>query len=102
MRNQNIVKKAENFKMAASIWHAIGKKPFYATDFNLNGGKINALATQGFIKPTGYEKETFILVDTWNEYYKKTIIKEWQVDVVALNQFVIEVNEFCAQLTNML
>jgi hypothetical protein len=102
MRSQNIVKKAENFKTAAFIWRAIGKTSFYARDFDLNGGEINALAAQGFIKPTGNETESFILVDSWNELYKKVSVKEWQVDITALTQFVDEVNQFCNQLTNML
>ena len=102
MNGQNIVKKAENFKIAASIWHAIGKKPFYASDFNLSGGKINALAAQGFINPTGNEIEAFILVDSWNEFYKKVSVKEWQVDIIALNQFVNEVDQFYNQLMSLL
>lgn len=38
-------------------------KPFYAADFNLNGGEIKALKFNGFISKTGRSKTYYIDID---------------------------------------
>ena len=102
MKLKNIVNEIASFKKAALIWKTIGDKPFYAIDFNLNGGVINGLAHYGFIKPTGNTKESFILIDEWHEYYKKVSVKEWQINIFELNKFVNDIEELSNQIQEMI
>lgn len=53
-------------------------EPFYASDYGITGGTINALdGVYQFVKATGNTKEYFINV--YDDMYKKVTVKEWQV-----------------------
>lgn len=58
-----------------------GKRTFYASDFNLNGGTINALQGYGLIQKTGRTKEAFVPVD--DELYRKVKIVEWECTILS-------------------
>lgn len=62
-----------------------GKKTFYASDFNIGGGTINALQGYGLIQQTGKTKEIFVLADEYRELYKKVKILEWECTVLSEN-----------------
>ena len=59
--------------------------PFYASDLDLNGGQINALAGYGFIKPTGKTKAYYLDLD--DDYARRVTVKEWKVNVKQMNGF---------------
>ena len=54
-----------------------GKKTFYASDLDLNGGQINGLSYWNFIKKTGNKKEVWIDIDESTK--KRSIVYEWEV-----------------------
>ena len=91
-----------NFKLVVEVWHKVGDKPFYASDFDFNGGQMRALNVRGLIKPTGNTKESFILIDEWREYYKKVSVKEWQVDTKNMYQFVNDIERICEELKSLI
>lgn len=55
-------------------------KPFYASDLGLNGGEINGLSCNRYIKPTGHTKTVMVQIDTWggDRIYKECTVKEWK------------------------
>ena len=59
--------------------------PFYASDLDLNGGQINALACYGFIKPTGKTKAYYLDLD--EDYARRVTVKEWKVNIRQMNGF---------------
>lgn len=59
--------------------------PFYASDLDLNGGQINALACYGFIKPTGKTKAYYLDLD--EDYARRVTVKEWKVNIKRMNDF---------------
>jgi hypothetical protein len=73
---------AETFKVYKEILCS-GKKTFYASDFNLCGGTINALQGYGLIQRTGKTKDIFVLVDEERELYKKRKVLEWECTVLS-------------------
>ena len=62
-----------------------GKKTFYASDFNISGGTINALQGYGLIQKTGKTREVFVLVDKERELYKKKEVSEWECTILSEN-----------------
>lgn len=55
-------------------------KPFYAADLGLNGGEINGLSLNQFIKPTGNIKTAIVPAGTdkhGNRLLREVTIKEW-------------------------
>lgn len=60
-----------------------GKRTFYADDFNICGGTINALQGYGLIQRTGKTKDIFALVDKERELYKKVEVLEWECTVLS-------------------
>ena len=64
-----------------------GKKTFYASDFNISGGTINALQGYGLIQITGKTKECFVPVQTaWrDDLYKKVEVSEWECTILSEN-----------------
>lgn len=54
-------------------------KPFYASDLGLNGGEINGLRVNGYIKPTGNTRKVMVPIDVWggDRIFKECEIKEW-------------------------
>ena len=66
-----------------------GVDTFYASDFGLNGGTMNALATIKFLgktrweeccgfTPTGNTKSTMVEID--ENLYRKVEVKEWKIN----------------------
>lgn len=75
------------------------KNVFYASDFNINGGTMNALTNIRFVavvnnkfderlafKPTGNYKTEMIEIS--DDYYKKVTVNEWKVDKEVLKDFL--------------
>lgn len=58
-----------------------GKRTFYADDFDLCGGTINALQRYGLIQSTGRTKDVFIPVD--DELYRKVKVLEWECTILS-------------------
>lgn len=54
-------------------------KPFYASDLGLNGGEINGLQINSYIKPTGNTRKVMVPIDRWNgdRIFKECEVKEW-------------------------
>ena len=102
MLNKGFFKDIENFKLVVDVWHKVGDKPFYASDFDFSGGQMRALDVRGLIKATGNTKEAFILVDEWRDYYKKVIVKEWQVDTENMYKFVNDIEQICEELKSLI
>lgn len=56
------------------------KKPFYASDLGLNGGEINGLSLNGFIRPTGNSKTVTLHLGNdrrGNRILREVEAKEW-------------------------
>lgn len=75
------------------------KNVFYASDFDINGGIMNALATIRFVaivnnkfderlafKPTGNYKTEMIEIS--EGYYKKVEVNEWKIDKEVVKDFL--------------
>ena len=62
--------------------------PFYASDLDLNGGQINALAGAGFITPTGKTKAYYLDLD--EDYARRVTVKQWKVNIRYMNNFFTE------------
>lgn len=62
-------------------------KPFYASDYGLNGGEINSLHCAGCITPTGNRKEVFFPIDRYGELYRKDEVLEWRFKPSFLEYF---------------
>lgn len=54
-------------------------KPFYASDLGLNGGEINGLRANGYIKATGNTRKVMVPIDMWggDRIFKECEVKEW-------------------------
>lgn len=69
-----------------------GDRPFYASDLDLNGGEINGLSDNRYIKPTGNTKTIMVPISTWgsDRIFKECKVKEWQAASPAesLSKFV--------------
>lgn len=54
-------------------------KPFYASDLGFNGGEMNGLRINNFVKPTGRTKTVMVQIDTWGgkRIFKECEVKEW-------------------------
>lgn len=54
-------------------------KPFYASDLGMNGGEINGLKFNRFIKPTGNTRKVMVPIDMWggDRIFKECEVKEW-------------------------
>lgn len=77
-------------------------KPFYASELGLNGGITNALATWGFIKPTGNEREEFIPISTWDEgLYKRVEVYEWEVSPRAIPMIQFKMSKLQKELDKL-
>ena len=50
-------------------------RPFYASEFDLNGGVMNALACKRLVRETGNKKSEFYPVG--GDLYRKCEVKEW-------------------------
>lgn len=76
----------ETFEAYEAILRS-GKRTFYASDFNLCGGTINALQGYGLIQRTGKTRECFVPVhNAWgDDLYKKTEVSEWECTVLSEN-----------------
>ena len=72
----------ETFEAYEAILRS-GKRTFYASDFNLGGGTINALQGYGLIQKTGRTKEAFVLVNKERKLYKKIEVSEWECTVLS-------------------
>jgi hypothetical protein len=66
------------YKVMLKIGNKDLTKPFYASDFGLNGGEINSLNCAGCITPTGKRKEVFYPVDIDSKLYRKDEVLEWR------------------------
>lgn len=63
-------------------------KPFYASDYGLNGGEINSLHCGGAITPTGKTKDIFVPVDYFGEeLYRKCEVMEWKFNSYFVKNF---------------
>ena len=68
------------------------KKPFYASDLGMNGGEINGLSLNGFIRPTGNSKTVLLHLGTdrrGNRILREVEAKEW-VFVRTANEWLRE------------
>ena len=54
---------------------------FYAADLNLASGTLCGLRSAGLIKPTGQVKVEYVLVDEYEELYRKVKINEWELAI---------------------
>lgn len=99
-----IVKALRYFDTVMVIFAAIGNEPFYASDFNLSGSVINAMANRGFIQHTGVTKEIFIHIPTYNDdnLYKKVEIKQWQINIENCAAYKKDVANMIAQLADFI
>lgn len=54
-------------------------KPFYASDLGFNGGEMNGLHLNGFVKPTGNTRKVMVPIDRWggDRIFKECEVKEW-------------------------
>ena len=54
-------------------------KPFYASDLGLNGGEINGLRANSYIKATGNTRKVMVPIDRWggDRIFKECEVKEW-------------------------
>lgn len=54
-------------------------KPFYASELGFNGGEMNGLSLNSFVKPTGNTKTILVSITTWNgsRIFKECEVKEW-------------------------
>jgi len=68
-----------NCLMNSLVVRAHGK-PFYASDLGLNGGEINGLKLNNYIKATGNTTTVMVLISTWNgdRIFKECKVKEWE------------------------
>lgn len=68
-----------NCLMNSLVVRAHGK-PFYASDLGLNGGEINGLSINRYIKATGNTKTVMVPIDTWHgdRIFKECKVKEWE------------------------
>ena len=84
-------------------------KPFYASDYGLNGGEINSLHCGGAITPTGNRKYVYVPVDYFGEeLYRKCEVLEWKFNSYFIKDFprIIEkmradVNEVLGLIDNL-
>lgn len=102
MLHTELLNDIANFKLVVNVWHKVGDNPFYASDFDFNGGQMRALSARGLVKSTGNTKESFILIDEWHEYYKKVSVKEWQVDTKNMYKFVNDIERICEELKSLI
>ena len=54
-------------------------RDFFASDYEMNGGTISALARVGLIEKTGKTRESFVEVDSYEHLYRKCEVNEWRV-----------------------
>lgn len=54
---------------------------FYAAELDIKGGTLSGLRSAGIIKPTGNVKYEIVLVDEYEQLYRKVEILEWELAV---------------------
>lgn len=85
-----------------SIANSLKDVPFYADDYGMNGGMIQALSMYEFIKPTGNTKEVFVPIDTWGgTIYKKVDAREWKVDSNKVELYIDALSDKIIELESM-
>jgi hypothetical protein len=85
-----------------SIANSLKERPFYAKDYGMNGGVIQALSQYELIKPTGNVKEIIFPIDTfYGEKYKKVEIREWEVDSNEVALYIDILSDKIVELESM-
>lgn len=76
--------------------------PFYAEDYEMNGGMIKALSWYELIKPTGNTREVFIPMNTFYDVrYKRVEVQEWTVDSNKVELYIDILSDKIVELESM-
>jgi hypothetical protein len=86
-----------------SIANSLKEKPFYAEDYGMNGGMIQALSQYELIKPTGNTKEAFIPMNTfYDTRYLRVEAHEWKVNSDKVELYIDELIDKAALIDSMI
>ena len=85
-----------------SIANSLKEKPFYAEDYGMNGGMMQALSQYELIKPTGNTKEAFIPMNTfYDTRYLRVEAHEWKVNSDKVALYIDNLSDKIVELESM-